>query len=94
MVNENTKAGKHNLSARAMRTKAASCLYDMMTDESLKPSDRLAAIKAALDYTGRLADERREAKREEEKARAKADEKAEDSMLRVVFENIPEDYAG
>lgn len=77
-----------------MRAKAASCLYDMMTDENLKPSDRLAAIKAALDYTGRLAEEKREAKREEEKARAKADEKAEDSMLRVVFENIPEDYAG
>ena len=68
MVNENTKAVKHNLSARAMRAKAASCLNDMMTDESLKPSDRLAAIKAALDYTCRLADERREAKREEEEA--------------------------
>lgn len=79
----NEKAVKHNLSARAMRARAASCLYDMMTDESLKPSDRLAAIKAALDYTGRLADER-----------ARTDEKAEDGMLRVVFENIPEDYAG
>ena len=50
--------------------------------------------KFTMVYLGRLAEEKREAKREEEKARAKADEKVEDSMLRVVFENIPEDYAG
>lgn len=94
MANEKNEAIKHNPGARAIRIKAVSCLYNMMSDENLKPSDRLAAIKAALDYTGRLAEERREAKREEEKTRAKADEKAEDGILRVVFENIPEDYTG
>ena len=33
-----------------LTVQALSTLYQLMTDENLKPSDRLSAVKAALDY--------------------------------------------
>lgn len=77
------KARRTALSVKRMRSTAIQCLYAMMTDENLKPSDRLSAIKAALDYAGK----------HEARGAAKAND-GDDDVLHVVFENIPQEYVG
>lgn len=66
------------LSAKTIRTKAVRCLYGMMLDEALKPSDRLNAIKAALEYSGKLLE---------------SSQAPSDDALHVVFDNIPADFS-
>lgn len=76
-------------SVKKLRSTAVRCLNEMMTDMSLKPSDRLNAIKAVLDYTGKQLEEKeRERERERECDAAK-----EDSTLHVIFDNAPKEYA-
>lgn len=72
-------------SVKLLRSTAVKCLNDMMNDMSLKPADRLNAIKAVLDYTGKQLEEK-ERERESDAAR-------EDSTLHVIFDNIPKEYA-
>ncbi len=76
-------------SVKKLRSTAVRCLNEMMTDMSLKPADRLNAIKAVLDYTGKQLEEKeRERERERECDAAK-----EDSTLHVIFDNAPKEYA-
>lgn len=58
-----------------LTVQALSTLYQMMTDESLKPSDRLSAVKAALDYASKFQGSEN------------------DSVLTVIFDNFPKEYA-
>lgn len=67
---------------KKLRVTALNALFDMMSDDTIKPSDRLNAIKVVLDYTDKA----------DETALANADND-ENNLLRVVFENIPPEYA-
>lgn len=87
--NEKAAQRKTVPSVKKLRSTAVKCLNEMMTDMSLKPADRLNAIKAVLDYTGRQLEEKeREKEREREYDAAK-----EDSTLHVIFDNAPKEYA-
>lgn len=76
-------------SVKRLRSTAVKCLNEMMTDMSLKPADRLNAIKAVLDYTGKQLEEK---EREKERDR-ECDAAKEDCMLHVIFDNAPKEYA-
>lgn len=73
-----TRTPRGLLSAKTIRNKAVRCLYGMMLDEELKPSDRLNAIKAALEYSGKLLE---------------SSSTSSDDALHIVFDNVPADFA-
>ena len=80
MEQDTPKARRTALSVKRMRSTAIQCLYAMMTDENLKPSDRLSAIKAALDYAGK----------HEARGAAKAND-GDDDVRHVGCESIPQE---
>lgn len=92
-ISRDEKAAQHKtvLSVKKLRSTAVKCLNEMMTDMSLKPADRLNAIKAVLDYTGKQLEEK-ERERERERERV-CDAAREDSTLHVIFDNMPREYA-
>lgn len=78
-ANKKTALNSRSLTPKTIRRQAIRCLYDMIIDEELKPSERLSAIKVALDYSEKLEET----------------QKRNDSSgtMNVVFENIPPEYA-
>lgn len=81
-MNRQTGTRRTAPNTKKLRVTALNALFDMMSDETIKPSDRLNAIKVVLDYTDKV----------DEIALANADSD-ENNLLRVVFENIPAEYA-
>ena len=75
VTKRNKKLKPDSKGMNRLTVQALSTLYQMMTDENLKPSDRLSAVKAALDYTSKFTGNETE------------------SILTVVFENFPKEYA-
>ncbi|MBR5948467.1 MAG: hypothetical protein IKZ82_07485 [Clostridia bacterium] len=76
--NENTEVKRKRRSPsseKKLRKLALDTIISMVNDTELKPSDRLSAVKALLDYI------------------KSQPEKAEDSAVRVIFENMPEGFA-
>lgn len=85
MDTENVVQRKPSLSVRHLRTTAVRCLNEMMNDTSLKPADRLNAIKAVLDYTSKQLEEK---ERDKQK-----NDLIDDGTVHVVFDNAPKEYA-
>lgn len=81
-MNRQTCTRRTAPNTKKLRVTALNALFDMMNDDAVKPSDRLNAIKVVLDYTDKA----------DENALANADDD-ESNLLRVVFENIPAEYA-
>lgn len=72
-------------SVKKLRNTAVRCLNEMMTDMSLKPADRLNAIKAVLDYTSKQIEEK---ERDKQK-----NDLIDDGAVHVIFDNAPKEYA-
>lgn len=64
-----------NALARNLTEAALASLRRLLSDESIKPSDTLCAIKVALDYSKQAPGE------------------CESDSIRVIFDNIPSEYA-
>ncbi len=84
MPNENEKAPAAKRGARRIERRlsrltdsALDSLEEMLADGSLKPSDRLSAVKLAFDLA---------------KSRSQ-DPSPSDGTVKVVFEGIPEEWA-
>ncbi len=81
-MNRQTGTRRTAPNTKKLRVTALNALFDMMSDETIKPSDRLNAIKVVLDYTDKA----------DEIALSNVDSD-ENNLLRVVFENMPAEYA-
>lgn len=83
--NEKAAQRKTVPSVKKLRSTAVKCLNEMMTDMSLKPADRLNAIKAVLDYTSKQIEEK---ERDKQK-----NDLLDDGAVHVIFDNAPKEYA-